>query len=116
MKGGYYNGLKFHWVVQGYVQTGDPDGDGTGGTSFEGEPFQDEFSEALNFSEPFLVCMANKGPNTNTSQFFITTIPSPWLKNRHTIFGKVAQGTEVVRSIEKTKTDHLERPLVDIHI
>ena len=112
---GYYDNCIFHRVVQGYVQTGDPLNDGSGGESIWGKDFEDEFSE-LKHDKPFTVSMANSGKNTNGSQFFITTMPSQWLDNKHTIFGRVYKGTDVVVEIESLKTDHLEKPYVDVRI
>lgn len=78
-KNGYYNSVIFHRVIKGFmVQTGDPLGDGTGGESIWGSHFEDEFSANLNHEKPFMVSMANAGPNTNGSQFFITTAPATW--------------------------------------
>lgn len=100
-KEGYYNGVIFHRIVQGMcIQGGDPKGTGQGGTSFWGEPFEDEFTPKLIFDRPGLLAMANCGPDTNGSQFFITTNPAPWLNHKHTIFGEVTKGYAVVKKIE----------------
>lgn len=77
------------------IQTGDPDGDGTGGESLWGDEFEDEISEELRHNQPFMLSMANHGPNTNGSQFFITTVPCPWLDGKHTVFGKVTRGSDI---------------------
>lgn len=93
---GFYDGTTFHRVIEGFMaQGGDPTGTGAGGPGYE---FQDEFSD-LTFDRPGLVAMANSGPNTNGSQFFITFAPTEWLNNLHTIFGVVVQGMDVVYSI-----------------
>ncbi|CAG9475000.1 unnamed protein product [Plasmodium vivax] len=114
---GYYNNCIFHRVIKNFmIQTGDPLGDGTGGESIWGKEFEDEFFDHLNHSKPFMVSMANCGPNTNGSQFFITTVPCPWLDFKHTVFGKVTQGTKVVLDIEKVRTDKRDKPLDDIKI
>ncbi|CAA9988738.1 peptidyl-prolyl cis-trans isomerase, putative [Plasmodium knowlesi strain H] len=114
---GYYNNCIFHRVIKNFmIQTGDPLGDGTGGESIWGKEFEDEFFDHLNHSKPFMVSMANCGPNTNGSQFFITTVPCPWLDFKHTVFGKVTQGTKVVLDIEKVRTDKRDKPLEDIKI
>jgi peptidyl-prolyl cis-trans isomerase A (cyclophilin A) len=107
-----YNGTIFHRVIDGFmVQGGDPLGSGTGGPGYE---FGDEFQSGLRFDRPYLLAMANAGANTNGSQFFITAVPTPHLNNRHTIFGEVVQGTDVVDSILKTQTDRRDRPANDV--
>ena len=115
-KRGYYDGLIFHRVIKNFmIQTGDPRGNGTGGESIYGKPFKDEFNENLKH-EAFMVSMANSGPNTNGSQFFITTVPCHWLDNKHTVFGKVYDGIDVVKVIEDTKVDKHNKPYEDIKI
>jgi peptidylprolyl isomerase domain and WD repeat-containing protein 1 len=115
-KNKYYENCIFHRVVKGYVQTGDPLNDGSGGESIWKKDFEDEFSEEFKHDKPFTVSMANSGPNTNGSQFFITTMPSPWLDKKHTVFGRVYKGTDVVIEIESLKTDNFEKPLMDVRI
>ena len=102
---GYYDGIIFHRVIPGFmIQGGDPTGTGRGGESLWGRPFQDEFRSGLKFDKPGILAMANSGPNTNGSQFFITVAPTPWLNNHHTIFGEVVKGYDIVEKIEKTPT------------
>jgi len=114
---GYYDNIIFHRIIPGFmVQTGDPLGDGTGGESIWGGEFEDEIRRDLRHDRPFTVSMANAGPNTNGSQFFITTVPTPWLDNKHTVFGRVIGGMEVVTAIEGVKTDELDRPLSEVKI
>lgn len=116
-RNGYYNNVGFHRVIKNFmIQTGDPQGDGTGGESIWGGEFEDEFHPDLKHSQPFVLSMANCGPNTNGSQFFITTVKCPWLDNKHTVFGKVTSGTEVVTTIENVKCDDLDRPVEPIKI
>lgn len=105
-KNGYYNGHIFHRVIKGFmIQTGDPTGTGSGGESIWGGEFEDEFRPHLRHDRPFTLSMANAGPNTNGSQFFITIIPTPWLDNKHTVFGRVTKGMEVVQNISNVKTN-----------
>jgi peptidylprolyl isomerase len=100
-KNGYYNGLTFHRIIKGFmIQGGDPVGNGTGGKSIWGKPFKDEFGKNVVFDKPFLLAMANSGPQTNGSQFFITLAPTGWLNGKHTIFGEVVKGQDVVRKLE----------------
>ncbi|KAL8731788.1 MAG: hypothetical protein Q9166_003235 [cf. Caloplaca sp. 2 TL-2023] len=114
-RNGYYNATKFHRIIKKFmIQCGDPLGDGTGGESIWGKEFEDEFS-TLKHDKPYTVSMANAGPNTNGSQFFITTEKTPWLDNKHTIFGRAVQGLDVVHRIENTRV-YKEKPEEDIKI
>ncbi len=107
----YYNEVIFHRVLKNFmIQTGDPTGTGSGGRSIWGKPFEDELKIDVKFDKTGLVAMANAGPNTNGSQFFITTVLTPWLNMHHTIFGEVTNGYDVVKKIEKTPTDSNGRP------
>ncbi|CEJ00692.1 Putative Peptidyl-prolyl cis-trans isomerase cyp15 [Rhizopus microsporus] len=116
-KNGYYDNLIFHRVIKGFmIQTGCPFGDGTGGESIWGDDFEDEFSREYRHDRPYTVSMANAGPNTNGSQFFITVAPTTWLDNKHTVFGRVTAGMDVVHSIESEKVDKTNKPLEDIKI
>ncbi|GAX12988.1 peptidylprolyl isomerase domain and WD repeat-containing protein 1 [Fistulifera solaris] len=116
-RSGYYDNVIFHRVIKGFMlQTGDPLGDGTGGESIWGGEFEDEFVPGLRHDRPFTVSMANAGPNTNGSQFFITTVPCPWLDNKHTVFGRVVKGMDVCTAIENVKTDDLDKPFEEISI
>ena len=102
---GYYNGMTFHRVIDKFmIQGGDPTGTGRGGESFYGSPFEDEIVDTLKHTSPGTLSMANAGPNTNGSQFFITLVPTPWLDGRHTVFGKVVEGMDVINAIGKVKT------------
>ena len=108
---GYYNGLIFHRVIPEFmIQGGDPTGTGTGGESIWGKEFADEFSSKVQFDKPGILAMANAGPNTNGSQFFITTVATPWLNMKHTIFGEVVSGMDVVTKIENTPADGNDKP------
>jgi cyclophilin family peptidyl-prolyl cis-trans isomerase len=113
---GYYNGVIFHRVIQNFmIQGGDPTGTGRGGESIWGKPFADEIVPSLTFDEPGILAMANAGPNTNGSQFFITVAPTSWLDGHHTIFGKVIGGMDVVYAISKVATSKPgDKPLKDV--
>ncbi|XP_022087766.1 peptidylprolyl isomerase domain and WD repeat-containing protein 1-like isoform X2 [Acanthaster planci] len=117
-RNGYYNGHTFHRVIKGFmIQTGDPLGNGTGGESIWGGEFADEFHPTLRHNEPYTLSMANAGPNTNGSQFFITVVPCPWLDNKHTVFGRVTRGMDVTQKISEVKTySKTDKPLDEIKI
>ena len=109
---GYYNGLIFHRVIKNFmIQGGDPTGTGMGGKSIWGKPFEDEVSSGVGFNKVGLLAMANAGPGTNGSQFFITTAKAPWLNMKHTIFGEVISGYDVVQKIENVQVDGSDRPV-----
>lgn len=111
---GYYDGTIFHRVIKNFmIQGGDPAGTGCGGESIWGKPFEDEVKKEVTFDKKGILAMANAGPNTNGSQFFITTAQTPWLNMRHTIFGEVILGYDVVEKIEKTKTGAMDKPAED---
>jgi peptidylprolyl isomerase domain and WD repeat-containing protein 1 len=117
IKNGYYNDVIFHRVIKGFmIQTGDPLGNGTGGESIWGGEFEDEFVRTQRHDRPYTLSMANAGPNTNGSQFFITTVPTPWLDNKHTVFGRVTKGIDIVTKIENLKVNKLDKPYDTVKI
>ncbi|NXA32365.1 PPWD1 protein, partial [Eudromia elegans] len=117
-RNGYYNGHIFHRIIKGFmIQTGDPTGTGMGGESIWGGEFEDEFHSTLRHDRPYTLSMANAGPNTNGSQFFITVVPTPWLDNKHSVFGRVTKGMEVVQRISNVKVNpKTDKPYEDISI
>ena len=111
----FYDGVIFHRIIKDFmIQGGDPEGTGTGGPGYT---FKDEFHPELQFDRKYLLAMANAGPNTNGSQFFIvTTEAAPWLDGKHTVFGRVASGMESVDAIEGLETGAQDRPANDARI
>lgn len=109
---GYYDGLEFHRVIADFmIQGGDPTGTGGGGPGYT---FEDEFHKVVRHDKPGILSMANRGPKTNGSQFFITHVPTPWLDGKHTVFGEVTAGQDVVNGIKQgdtiTKIEVLDSP------
>ena len=112
---GYYDGIIFHRVIADFmIQGGAPTGTGRGGESLWGKSFEDEFVSELRHETAGILSMANSGPNTNGSQFFITLVPTSWLDGKHTIFGKVINGMNVVEDIGKVKTGAGDKPVEDV--
>lgn len=113
----YYDGIVFHRVIKNFmIQGGDPTATGAGGASIWNKPFADECLASVKFDKPGLLAMANSGPSTNGSQFFITTVATPWLNMRHTIFGEVTSGYDIVKKMEAVQTDPRDRPVQSIKI
>ena len=109
---GFYDGLVFHRVIPDFmIQGGDPTGSGTGGPGYR---FEDEVSSGPSFDRSGYMAMANSGPNTNGSQFFITEVPTEWLSGKHTIFGRVVEGMDVVRAIGRVDRDARDKPRKDV--
>lgn len=108
---GYYDGIIFHRVIPDFmIQCGDPTGTGRGGQSIWGRPFEDEVKPTVKFDRPGLLAMANAGPRTNGSQFFITTAATGWLHLKHTIFGEVVQGYDIAEKISREPRDGMDKP------
>ena len=114
---GYYDGTVFHRIIPSFmIQGGDPTGTGRGGSSIYGEKFEDEISPGLKHAGAGILSMANSGPNTNGSQFFITLAPTPWLDGKHTVFGRVKSGMRIVQRMGLVKTDREDKPIETVKI
>ncbi|MEK6942084.1 MAG: peptidylprolyl isomerase [archaeon] len=111
VKKGYYDGTIFHRIIKDFmIQGGDPTGTGTGGQSIFGHPFENEVGDQMEFDRQGLLAMANAGPGTNGSQFFITVSETPWLNGQHTIFGEVVEGNTVLEKLNSVETDANDKP------
>ncbi|PNW75033.1 hypothetical protein CHLRE_12g499400v5 [Chlamydomonas reinhardtii] len=116
-KKGYYDGTIFHRIIRDFMcQGGDPTGTGRGGESIYGGKFEDEITRDLKHTGAGILSMANSGPNTNGSQFFVTLAPTPWLDGKHTIFGRVTSGMAVIKRLGNVQTDNLDRPVTEVKV
>ncbi|KAF7727768.1 heme binding [Apophysomyces ossiformis] len=116
-KRGYYNGVSFHRIIPDFmIQGGDPTGTGRGGASIYGDKFEDEIHPQLKHTGAGILSMANAGPNTNGSQFFITLAPTPWLDGKHAIFGRISDGMNVIKRMGLVATDANDRPKATVRI
>ena len=114
---GYYDNVSFHRIIKDFMaQGGDPTGTGRGGESMFGRKFEDEITRELKHTGAGILSMANSGPNTNGSQFFVTLAPCPHLDGKHTVFGRVSSGMNTIRRMGVARTDHNDRPLDDVKI
>ncbi len=114
---GYYNDSLIHRVIKDFMcQMGDPTGTGRGGECCWGGKFEDEINHSLKFTGAGIVAMANSGPNTNGSQFFVTLAPTPWLDGKHTIFGRIASGMDVIKRMGAVPTNQRDSPVVELKI
>jgi len=114
---GYYDGIIFHRIIKNFmIQGGDPTGTGRGGESLWGGKFEDEVTDELQFNRKGLLAMANAGPNTNGSQFFITTAPTPWLNMKHTIFGEVVSDYSIIEKLNTIATAPGDKPIEEQQI
>lgn len=114
---GYYNGTIFHRIISGFmIQGGDPTGSGRGGSSIYGGKFKDEISRLLKHTGAGVVSMANSGPDTNGSQFFVTLAPTAWLDGKHTIFGRISAGMSVIKRLGSVQTGANDRPLQAVRV
>jgi peptidyl-prolyl cis-trans isomerase-like 1 len=114
---GYYNNVVFHRIIKDFMaQSGDPTGTGRGGESVFGGKFEDEITPRLRHTGAGILSMANSGPNTNGSQFFISLAPCPWLDGKHTVFGRISNGMQAIKRLGLVPTDKNDRPLEPISI
>jgi peptidyl-prolyl cis-trans isomerase-like 1 len=114
---GYYDNVTFHRIIRDFmIQGGDPTGTGRGGESVWGKPFPDELHPQLKHTGAGIISMANSGPDTNGSQFFITLAPTPFLDGKHSIFGRVANGMSVVQKMGNVQTTATDRPVAEVKI
>ena len=114
---GYYNETKFHRIIKDFmIQGGDPTGTGRGGASIYGKQFDDEIHADLKHTGAGILSMANSGPDTNGSQFFITIAPTQWLDGKHAIFGRIHTGMKIIANLGKVETDQGDRPFDDVRI
>lgn len=114
---GYYDGTVLHRIIRDFmIQGGDPTGTGRGGESIYGGKFEDEITRELKHTGAGVLSMANSGPDTNGSQFFITLAPTPWLDGKHTVFGRVCSGMGIIKRLGNVQTDATDRPTTDVKI
>mmetsp|Transcript_33040 Transcript_33040/g.42470 ORF Transcript_33040/g.42470 Transcript_33040/m.42470 type:complete len:165 (+) Transcript_33040:18-512(+) len=117
VRSGYYSGTSFHRIIRDFmIQGGDPTATGRGGESIFGGKFEDEITRELKHTGAGILSMANSGPNTNGSQFFITLAPTPWLDGKHTIFGRISSGMGTIKRLGAVPTDSSDRPHTEVKV